>query len=75
MKVISARTSFDPTPTKTGNPDPESFAPRAKSSIPSCSPISQCGLPPFGAGSPHVRTILLCDASPSGTSGSGRFGT
>src|SRR5205814_1967477 len=64
MKVISARTSFDPTPTKTGNPDPESFAPRAKSSIPSCSPISQCGLPPFGAGSPHVRTLLLSDGSP-----------
>ena len=72
---MSARTSFDPAPTKTGNPDPETFAPRARSSNPRDSPISQCGLPPFGAGSPQVRTVLLCDASPSGNSGSGTFGT
>src|SRR5438105_3014843 len=28
MKVIRARTSFDPAPTKTGNPDPDNLAPR-----------------------------------------------
>src|SRR6266480_3887119 len=75
MKLIRPRTSLDPAPTNTGKPDPESFAPRARSSRPSVSPSSQCGLPPRGAGSPQVRTTLLCDSSPSGTSGSGRFGT
>src|ERR1043166_2438999 len=75
MKLISPRTSFDPAPTNTGKPDPEIFAPRARSSRPSVSPSSQCGLPPRGAGSPQGRATLLCDSSPSGASASGRLGT
>ena len=75
MKPSSARTSRAPAPTNTGKPEPDSFAPRFRSRIPSRSAISQCGAPPAATGVPHVRTTVVAEASPAGTSGSGRFGT
>ena len=39
--------------------------------MPSFFAISQCGLPPFGAGVPQLRSVVCS----SGTSGSGEFGT
>ena len=85
---ISARSSAAPAPRYTGNPDPVILAPAARSSMPSASPISQCGRrvhgpapsgppPPVsscGAGSPQVRTITLASSPPTGTPGSAGFG-
>ena len=76
MKFSSARTRRAPSPTNTGNPLPDSLAPRGRSRMPRRSPSSQWGR---GSNSnrgaaPQVRMTALALASPSGHSGGREVG-
>ena len=76
MKAASARTSRAPCPRSNGKPEPVILAPAGRSRMPSAAPSSQCGLAAKSncGGSPQARTTRLADASPSGSSSSGKFG-
>jgi hypothetical protein len=78
MKWMSDRSSRAAAPMSTVKRDPESFAARSKSRMPSATPRSQCA---FGANarlgfSPQWRTTLLSSSLvPSGVLASGTLGT
>ena len=77
MKLISARSRRAPAPMYTANRAPLNFVARSRSSIPSCSPTSQCGLGSklYFFGSPQVLTTsLFASEVPFGTSSRVRFG-
>ena len=77
MNPLSARISRAPTPRKSGKPEPVSLAPVGRSKRSSVWPSSQCGLGSKSSrgGSPQVRTTRLADASPTGASSEGKFGS
>ena len=77
MKFISARSSFAPMSQYTAKRAPVSLAARSRSSTPSSSPSSQCGLGVKSncGGAPQRRTSTLsASLLPTGTLSSGRLG-
>ncbi len=78
MKLISARASRAPAPSRTENRAPDIRVARSKSMMPSAGPSSQCGLgaKSNAGGVPQVLiSWLSADDLPAGTLSCGRFGS